>query len=196
MVRGCAVLLICAGSLLAQDPEPSFEVEPDILPQNLKNETAPEKSDAPTPLDIGPLEKALERAKRSAASAERFYKIGALSKVEAETRQLKVVRLEAELQSARLAEAKGQTLADQDATRQTVSPTPKIDSTQHDVDLARAIAAAHSAAAKKEQAELEAAENNLKRQQKLLALGSGHKSAVNKAEQKLTELKQSRTSSP
>ena len=42
------------------------------------------------------------------------------------------------------------------------------------------------------QAELNAAELNLRRQQKLLALGSGRKSEVARAEQKLAELKASK----
>jgi hypothetical protein len=58
--------------------------------------------------------------------------------------------------------------------------------------LARAIEAAHAAAKKREEAELQAAEINLARQQKLLSLGSGRKSEVAKAERKLAELKAAR----
>jgi len=42
---------------------------------------------------------------------------------------------------------------------------------------------------KREHAEIEAAETNLRRQRKLLALGSARKSDVVRAEQKLAELK-------
>jgi|ERR1700719_1159020 len=184
MVRACAILLIFSATLLAQDqstkePEGSFEIEPEILPQNLKDDAALEKSAAPAPvLDVAKLEKDLERAKRNAASAERLYKIGALANAEAEARALKVVRLESDLESARLAQAKVEMLSHQGDN-------------SSDVGLARAIEAAHAAAAKRERAELEAAELNLRRQQKLLALGSGHKSDVARAEQKLAELKQS-----
>jgi outer membrane protein TolC len=59
--------------------------------------------------------------------------------------------------------------------------------------LAHAIKAAHAAAAERERAELEAAKTNLQRQQKLLALGSGRKSDVARAEQKLAELKTPKT---
>jgi hypothetical protein len=197
MVRGLAVLLICAITVFAQEPDTSFEIEPEILPQNLKDDAALQKSSTATAVpSVEKLEKDLERARRSAASAERFYKIGALAKTEAEARFLKVVRLEADLQSLRLTDAKAQVLADQNSNEPTPQASVKSDAVQRDVDLARAIEAAHAAAAKREQAELEAAENNLQRQQKLLALGSGHKAAVAKAEQKLTELKQARSGAP
>ena len=49
--------------------------------------------------------------------------------------------------------------------------------------------AAQIALAKRERAELEFAEANLRRQQKLLKLGSAHKSDVINAEEKLAELK-------
>jgi len=45
------------------------------------------------------------------------------------------------------------------------------------------------AAAARERAELDAAQLNVERQRKLLALGSGRKSEVSRAEQKLAELK-------
>ena len=49
--------------------------------------------------------------------------------------------------------------------------------------------AAQIAGAKRERAELDAAEANLRRQQKLLQLGSAQKSDVNRAQEKLAELK-------
>ena len=166
----------------------SFDIEPEILPQNLKSDATLEKSTAPVPaMDVATLEKRLEGAQRSAASAERLFKMGALAKVEAEARVLKVVRLESDLENARLAQVKTQLLSQPDQKASNVDP--KSEGARTDVDLARAIEAAHAAAAKREQAELEAAEINLQRQQKLVALGSGHKSDVARAEQKLAELK-------
>lgn len=175
------ILAFIATALNAQVvPDDSFEVEPPLLPQNLKSDSAQEKSAAPAPvLDVAKLEKDLERAQRSAASAERLYKMGALAKVEAESRALKVVRLQSDLESARLARAKEEALA------QPASANANATSS----DLARAIQAAHAATAKREQAELAAAQINLFRQQKLLALGSAHRSDVARAEQKLAELK-------
>ena len=55
--------------------------------------------------------------------------------------------------------------------------------------MAQLIEAAQLAVAKRERAELEFAEANLRRQQKLLKLGSAHKSDVTRAEEKLAELK-------
>jgi hypothetical protein len=195
MARQLAFLLFAAiaGSAFAQN-EPSkdnldsFDIEPEILPQNLKSDAALEKSTGPPPImDVATLEKRLEHAKRGAAGAERLFRIGALAKVEAEARVLKVVRLESDLENARLEQAKTQLLSQQD--QKVSSGDTKSDVARPDVGLARAIEAAHAAAAKREQAELEAAEINLRRQQKLLALGSGHKSDVARAEQKLAELR-------
>jgi hypothetical protein len=176
------ILALIATVLNAQETDDSFEVEPPLLPQNLKNDSAQEKSAAPAPvLDVAKLEKDLERAQRSAASAERLYKMGALAKVEAESRALRVVRLQSDLESARLARAKEEALAQETQTNANATST--------EGDLARAIQAAHAAAAKREQAEVEAAEINLFRQQKLLALGSGSKASVHRAEEKLVEVK-------
>jgi hypothetical protein len=176
------ILALIATVLNAQESADSFEVEPPLLPQNLKNDSAQKKSATPAPvLDVAKLEKDLERAQRNAASAERLYKMGALAKVEAESRALRVVRLQSDLESARLARAKEDALAQQTQTNANATST--------EGDLAHAIQAAHAAAAKREQAEVEAAEINLHRQEKLLALGSAHKSDVARAEQKLAEMK-------
>lgn len=190
------VFVLCAalvGTAVGDDRSPketeaSFDIEPEILPQNLRDDAVAEKSPASSPeLDLTKLEKQLERAKRNAEGAEHLYKIGALAKAEAEARILKIVRIEADLENARLVQAKAQSLAQQ---TENASPAPaKEVQAQSDLELARAIEAAHAAAAKRKQAELDAAEINLRRQQKLLALGSGHKSAVARAEQKLAELK-------
>src|SRR2546427_131471 len=55
--------------------------------------------------------------------------------------------------------------------------------------LAQLTEAAQVALAKRERAELEAAEANVRRQQKLLKLGSAGKSDVDRAEEKLAELR-------
>jgi hypothetical protein len=60
---------------------------------------------------------------------------------------------------------------------------------QTETGLALAIEAAHNATAKREQAEMDAAEANVHRQEKLLALGSARKSDVERAVQKLADLK-------
>jgi hypothetical protein len=184
---GFAALMVAATS--AQETDDSFEVEPPVLPQNLKDDAALAKSAAPAQVqDVAKLEKDLEHARRSAAGAERLYRMGALAKIEAESRALRVVRLESNLENARLVHAKEQALSQQNQTDS--EEAAKTDTRNVDVDLVHAIAAAHAAAAKRERAELEAAEINLHRQEKLLALGSARKSDVARAEQKLAELRE------
>ena len=68
------------------------------------------------------------------------------------------------------------------------------ESTKDELEAAKAALAqltetAQIFSAKRERAELDAAEANLRRQKKLLALGSAHKSDVNRAQEKLAELK-------
>lgn len=181
------MLLSIVATLEAQQADESFEVEPAVLPQNLTNESLATKADASAPvLDGAKLERDLERAKKIAAGAERLFKMGALAKVEVESRALKVVRLESDLENARLAHAKEEALAQKFEGNS--AETAQADATPIETDLARAIQAAHAAAAKREQAELQAAAMNLFRQQKLLALGSGSKSSVRRAEEKLAQV--------
>ena len=71
----------------------------------------------------------------------------------------------------------------------TAGEIAKTDVTPTETSLALAIEAAHAATAKREQAEMDAAEANVHRQEKLLALGSARKSDVARAEQKLADLK-------
>jgi hypothetical protein len=162
----------------------SFEIEPPLLIQNRPVETRP--TTAAADADPARLEKDLERAKRIATGAERLCKIGALSKLEAEQRALKVIRLESNLEDARLARAKQE--LDTQQGRLADGGVSKEDVRDAELSVARATAAAEAAAAKRQRAELEAAEVNLHRQQRLLALGSARKSDVARAEQKLAEL--------
>ena len=183
---GIAALI--ATTLAAQQSDEAFEVEPPLLPQNLKNESASTNNAAPEPiLDLARLEKDLERARKNAAGAERLYKMGALAKVEAEARALKVVRLEADLENARLVHAKEEALNRQN--RSNPGEVAEANASKVEIDLSHAIQAAHAAGARREHAEVEAAEINLHRQEKLLGLGSARKSDVHRAEQKLAELK-------
>ena len=193
MIRAIALLVTFLTSamiaLAADQPtnsgEPGeFDIEPPILKQNLSDELA----EAGTPDgDIARCEKRLERAKRSAAGAERLWKIGVLAKVEVEQRALKAIKCEAELATARVAQAKG-TVAEQE------SRVASGEATKQELEVAKTalvqlIEAEHAATVKRESAELEFAEANLRRQQRLLKLGSAHKSDVSNAEEKLAELK-------
>jgi hypothetical protein len=163
----------------SEEPD-SFDVEPPILKQNLSDEPLPNG-------DMARLEKQLERAKQNASGAERLYKIGVLAKAEVEQRLLKVVRCESDLANARVARAKEE-LAEKESQLATGEITrDELESMK--TALAQLTETAEAATAKRERAELEAAEANLRRQQKLLKLGIGQKSDVTHAEEKLAELK-------
>jgi hypothetical protein len=163
----------------SEEPD-SFDVEPPILKQNLSDEPLPSG-------DLARLEKQLERAKQNAAGAERLYKIGVLAKMEVEQRLLKVVRCESDLANARVARAKEE-LAEKESQLATGEITrDELESMK--TALAQLTEGAQAATTKRERAELEAAEANLRRQQKLLKLGIGQKSDVTRAEEKIAELK-------
>jgi len=179
-----AMIALAADQSSNSDDPGEFDIEPPILKQNLSDELA----EAGTPDgDVARCEKKLERAKRNAAGAERFWKIGVLAKVEVEQRALKVIKCEAELASARVAQAKD-TVAEQES-RVASGETTKQELEVAKTALAQLIEAEQKAVAKRESAELESAEANLRRQQRLLKLGSAHKSDVSNAEEKLAELK-------
>jgi len=163
----------------SEEPD-SFDVEPPILKQNLSDEPLPNGA-------LARLEKQLERAKQNAAGAERLCKIGVLAKMEVEQRLLKVIRCESDLANARVARAKEE-LAEKESQLATAEITrDELESMK--TALAQLTEAAQAATAKRERAELESAEANLRRQQKLLKLGIGQKSDVTRAEEKLAELK-------
>ena len=176
-------MAVCAAdqstAIKTEEPD-SFDVEPPILKQNLSDEPLPDG-------DMARLEKQLERAKQNAAGAERFYKIGVLAKMEVEQRLLKVMRCESDLANARVVRAKEE-LAEKESQLATGEITrDELESMK--TALAQLTEAAQAATAKRERAELEAAEANLRRQQKLLKLGVAGKSDVTRAEEKLAELK-------
>ena len=189
-----AFTVLFSASLLAQDelpkdPSEPLDIEPPLLIQETPNRNIRQTTpDAANQKESDPerIALALEKAKKSAASGERLYRSGIIAKVEAENRALKVIRLEADLAQANLE------LAQQNvATQQTHFDAGEI--TQAELESAKSglLAAtnqAQSAAAKRERAELDAALLNLQRQKKLLAMGSGRKSEVNRAEEKVSEL--------
>ena len=196
MTRGVALpVAIVAMAMLARAADPSpqskpdepeaFDIEPPILKQNLSDEPLPATG---TPdAEVARLEKQLERAKRNADGAERLYKIGVLARVEVEQRLLKVVRTESDLASARVTQVKEK--VDEEEYRVASGENAKDELDAAKATLAQLIETAEVAAAKRERAELEAAEANLRRQQKLLKLGSADKSDVDRAQERLAELK-------
>ena len=189
-----AALLITVSSIAvadnkSSDPDPgSFDIEPPLLIPNRDSEKSPETGAAPArQVNLAKLEKEFERAKKNLAGLDRLQKMGALSKVEVEQRRLRVVHLEFELANARLVSAKEQML--QKDKQASAGEIAKADVSPVENSLAVAIQSAHAAATKREQADIEAAQANLQRQQKLFALGSARKSDIARAEQKLADLK-------
>jgi len=169
-----------------------MEIEPPLLIQEAPNQnivyTTPGGTDQKPLADPDQIAATLEKARKSAASGERLYKGGIIAKVDAENRALKVIRLEADLAAAKLELAK-QNLAEQ----QTRLEAGEI--SEADIETAKSLALAatkesEAALAKKEKAELDAAMLNLQRQKKLLAMGSGRKSEVNRAQEKVSALQQ------
>jgi hypothetical protein len=156
----------------AQEPD-SFAVEQPILNQNLSaDRSAPE----PPGEAVARLETKLEGAKRAAKDVERLCKIGVLSKVEMEQRFLKVIQCDAELASARLTDAKEKVAELESAVAPGESAKDQLASAKS--ALKQLSDAAATATAKRERAELEAAEANVRRQQQLVKLGVAAKSDV------------------
>ena len=136
-------------------------------------------------VDVAQLERAIQRAKRTAADGAHLYRIGVISQEQVEQRALRVVRLEADLANARAEHAKVEASA---ASSVSVNGQPANDE-RTKADLAQLTQVAEAAAAKLKQAELEFAEAHLQRQQKLFAVGSARKSDVAHAEERVAELK-------
>jgi len=192
MLRGLALLLgLGATILFAQEPNTdpdSFDIEPPLLIPNRDDEKAAKAEASPArDVDLGKLEKEFERAKRNLAGLDRLLKIGALSKLEVEQRRLRVVHLEFQLANARLVAAKEKMLETDKQIN--AGEVAKTDVTPTENSLALAIQAAHAAHGKSEQADIDAAEANVQRQEKLLALGSARKKDVARAVQKLEQLR-------
>ena len=187
------VIFLAASSLaeeeLPQDPAETLDIEPPLLIQEVPGRDPVQATPGVAPeLDPERIQMALEKAKKSAAGGERLYRSGVIAKVEAENRVLKVVRLEADLANARL----------EVATQNVASQQGRFDAAeipQSELELAKSalVAATNESAAataRREKAELEAALLNLSRQKKLLAMGSGRKSEVSRAEEKVAALQQ------
>jgi multidrug resistance efflux pump len=173
-----------SGRNKSEEPD-SFDIEPPILKQNFSN-FLPAATPGPD-ADVARLEKRFDQAKQNAGGAERLCKSGVLSKVELEQRLLRVVQCECNLANARVTVCKGE-VAELES-RVASGENAKDDLANARATLAQLTEAAQIATAKRERAELEAAEANLRRQQKLLKLGAANESDVSRAEEKLADLK-------
>ena len=191
----CAALLVAGASttypqteLPEADDYESFEVEPPILMPNRQIDSAKSSSTvAASERDPTELEKKVERAKRAAIDAEQLFKRGILSKVEVELRALRIVRLQADLENARFDRARADLAVQR--TRLEMGEISKEQLAEFEKQVLAVRDAAQAAAAAREKAEITAAEANLQRQRKLVELGTGRKSDVARAEQKLAEVK-------
>lgn len=184
--------IFLAASLLAKGelptgPGESLDIEPPLLIQEI-----PSRASVPSTTGVAPevdperIQIALEKARKSAAASERLYKRGVIAKVEAENRSLKVIRLETELAEAQLELAR-QIVASQQSRFDAGEISPgEMEIAK--ATLVAATSAAQAAATRRDRAELEAALLNLSRQKKLLALGSGRKSEVSRAAEKVATL--------
>lgn len=199
MFRQLAIVFLIASTAtlgaeeeLPKDPEQAMDIEPPLLIQESPNQnivyTSPGTADQKPPPNVDQLTASVEKARKSAVSGERLYKAGIIAKVQAENRALKVIRLEAELAVAKL-ELAQQTVA-ADKTRLEAG---EISQSEAEAARSAELAAtkeAELAIAKKDKAELDAAMLNLQRQKKLLAMGSGRKAEVNRAQEKVSALQQ------
>jgi hypothetical protein len=186
-----AATLAAQDDLPKADPNEPMEIEPPLLIQENPNRNIVYTTPAGAEQKVADPEQvalALEKARKNAASGERLYKAGIIAKVDAENRALKVVRLEADLAEARLELAK-QNLALQETRLEAREiAEPELETARK--LLAAANHEAEVAVARKKQAELDAATLNLRRQQKLLAMGSGRKAEVNRAQEKVSALQE------
>src|SRR5205809_378997 len=189
-----AIVSLSLNSLLAQEvpksDDESFDIEPPLLVKPWEAQPAPDDSaEDAVPTDAAKLAQRLEGAKKSAVATARLVKSGVLSKVEAEQRGLRVVRLESELAKAQMISAQQQLTSLKARFLAGEVSQPEVDAAT--TAVTQASVAAQEAGAKYHKARLDAAELNLSRQRQLLKLGSGHKSDVARAEDKLAQLQRS-----
>ncbi len=194
---GALLTTLSAATVFALDEDLSapneglpLEIDPPLLIQNRDREgSLPDGNlNAELLLDVEKIERDVSRAERNAGSAERLYKAGIISKAEAEERIFKVVRLQAKLGEARVQQAKRDL---EQLKSESVAGVVASD----DVEVAEtlvneAMQTAERATEELRRAETTAAARDVQRQQKLLALGSGRKGDLRRAQQKSTDLQQ------
>lgn len=173
-----SIIVASAQELPISDGGSALEIEPPLL---IKDGKPLPRAEGESPVkSVDELVAALDRARKVASTAERQFRVGIISKAQSEERALRVVRLEAEVANAQLAQAKAANEANGSATDETAAA------------VAKAEEAARVANVNRDRAEIAAARANLERQQKLLALGSGRRADVERAAAKLSELTQTK----
>jgi hypothetical protein len=197
-VLGFSIFSALAITALAQNELPKeqepgeFDIEPPLLIGNeLPDPPLPDHPATSEPIgNSSPdqLEKDLARAKKSAAAGPHLYRIGVIAKVEMEERGLKVVRLEAKIDNARLESAEEEFVAQY--ARLENGDLSLLDFALAQSALVPAVTGAEATSANLKRAEMDAAVLNLQRQQKLLAVGIARKIDVHRAEEKVATLQQ------
>lgn len=185
------VIAFAQSDLPESDDYESFEVEPpSLIPNQASDADKLIASATRSAGDPNELERLVLRAKRVAAEAEKLYKRGVLSKVEVEMRALRIVRLQSDLEKARLERAKADLAIEQTRFEMGEISKEALAAAQRAVETAEQTFEA--ATLTRDRAEIAAAETNLRRQQQLAKLGSARPSDVAKAERKLADLKAAR----
>ena len=128
------------------------------------------------------------KSEENAASGERLYKSGIIAKVDAENRALKVTGWKRNWRRQNWSWPNRMSWLNKARLEAGEISQPEFETAQ--VAGWRRHERSRIGAAKKEKAELDAAKLNLRRQQKLLAMGSGRKSEVNRAQEKVSALQQ------
>lgn len=194
---GALLTTLSAATVFALDedlPAPNeglpLEIDPPLLIQNRDREgSLPDGNlNAELLLDVEKIERDVSGAERNAGSAERLYKAGIISKAEAEERIFKVVRLQAKLGEARVQQAKRD--LEQLKSERIVGVVTLEDVNAAERLVNEALQTADRATEEFRRAETASAARDVQRQQKLLALGSGRKGDLRRAQEKLADLQQ------
>ncbi len=189
-----AIALLGGGAAFAQelpqrDPNKPLDFEPNLQLTDVEPDpNAPAGVEKwATPAEVEKMRATAERAKRKADRWQKLQKNGVVSKVEVEKaigaanraavryQQARIAHLTAEVESLRERAAKGQASAD------------LVQSAENALQTTQQLAAEAEATARR--TEVEFAQNDLERQRKLAAAGLGSKRSIERAANKVEQLK-------
>jgi hypothetical protein len=172
-----ALSVAAAAQTLPEAAPKPLEFEPQLILTDPKSNVAPAGGET---TDLAKLENGLQRAKRNAVADEALFKRGILAKVEAERSALKVVMLTSKLSEARLQAAR--------TALENLAEGSKEAKAAAEQGVKEAEATAKIDAEAYHQAQIQAAELNLWRMQRLLAWGAGTKAQLAWAKEQLAAL--------
>ena len=194
-----ASILVAQDLPVAGNPD-RLGFEPDLTltgPPNNEPDAAAAATAAGPPAptaDLTKLQASLERAKRTAASFERLFKAGAAAKIEAERSAMKVIVITKDIAVAKAALAKTDLEQLKAKAESGDGAAAALKAAEEAVTAAEADAQRELATCAK--AQLEAAQLNLFRWQKLLTVGAARKVDVTRAQEQLAALQRSQTQAP